>query len=335
MTLRLPEMLEAITRTLKYCQVRADEKVVIYSDSGRPREVAELFQAASVALGCDAVAVWAKARPPLVEPPRTAVESMKRADMVFEISTESWLYTSATDEILQSGARMLQVRTEMRLLERAPTDAIVRKASVAKGLFDKATRIRLKSKLGTDFEVSYEGRTPVPQDGVVEGPGDWDSVGTAYCNVFPVEETAEGTIVLNGPVLSTPTLKLVIEEPVRLEIEQGRVIKIEGGSEAKKLVNWFDGHGDPNLRRISHVGVGMDPRCGPPPKPVESGDYGSWEALNGGAIVAFGASRGPAGYGQYPAKNHMDCVVLECDFYLDNRPLVSAGKFVPDGLRDE
>lgn len=88
----------------------------------------------------------------------------------------------------------------LRLLERAPSDDIVRKAQAAKALFEQATRIHLESSLGTDFTISYAGRPPHAQDGVVIGPSDWDSLGTAFCNVFPVIETGAGTIVLNGPV---------------------------------------------------------------------------------------------------------------------------------------
>jgi len=331
---RQSELLEAITRTLRYCKVKPEEKVVIYSDTGRPHAIADLFHAAATALGCDPIVVWAKSRPNLVEPPRTAIEAMKLADAVFDVATEPWLYTVATGEILQSGTRMLQVRTLPRLMERAPTDEIVRRARIARGWFEQATRISLRSSLGTDFTVSYAGRAPVAQDGVVEGPGDWDSVGTAYCNVFPIEETAEGTIVLNGPAISTPDVKFLIEEPVRLEISKGRVFSLEGQREAKRLLRWFDADGDPNLRRISHVGVGLDQRCGPPPKPVEMGDSESWEAMNGGTIVAFGASRGlNASGGDNLAKSHLDCVVLECDFFLRETQLIQGGKFVPDGLR--
>jgi hypothetical protein len=331
---RQSELLDAITKTLRYCKVQAGEKVVIYSDTARPQSVADLFHAAATAMGCDPVVVWAKARPTLVEPPRTAIEAMKIADAVFDLATEPWLYTVATGEILQAGTRMLQVRTLTRLLERFPTDEIVRRSKVARGLFEQATRIRLKSSLGTDFAVSYLGRAPVAQDGVVEGPGDWDSVGTAYCNVFPIEETAEGTIVLNGPAISTGNFKFIIEEPVRLEISKGRVVNVQGQRDAKRLLRWFDDDGDANLRRISHVGVGLDRRCGPPPKPVEMGDSESWEAMNGGTIVAFGASIGlNASGGENLAKSHLDCVVLDCDFFLNETQLIREGKFVPDGLR--
>ena len=333
--LRYPELFEAVTRTLTYCEVRPHEQVVIYSDSGRRREIADAFVAGAVALGCDPILLWGKARPRMVAPPAVVIEAMKRADVVFEISAESWLYTEATQEILESGTRMLQVRYDQRLLERAPTDTIVRKSQAARRLFEQATTIRLKSDLGTEFTVGYRGRPPVAQDGAVVRPGEWDSAGTAYCNVFPHEETAEGTIVLNGPVLSTPTLKFIIDHPVTLKIHQGHVTSVEGGREAQRLRDWFDGQGDSDLRRISHIGVGLDPRCGPPPKPAETGDYGAWEAMNGGVIVAFGASQGlGARGGQNRATNHIDCVVLECDFTLDETPLVKRGTFVASGLTE-
>lgn len=85
----LPELVEAITHTLRYCEVRPEEGVVIYSDSGRPKEIGELFVSAAVVLGCDPILVWVRGRPPLSLPPRTAIEAMKHADIVFDVTTES------------------------------------------------------------------------------------------------------------------------------------------------------------------------------------------------------------------------------------------------------
>ena len=336
MITKYPELLEAVERTLRYCRVKPEERVVVYTDSGRPKDIAETFLAAAVAMGCDALLLQVRSRPHLVHPPAAAVKAMKAADIVFDISTESWLFTQATADILASGTRMLQVRgiDAVRLLERAPTDAIMAKAKVAKALFERGTNVHIRSALGTDLWANYEGRLPVAQDGVVEQPGDWDSLGTAFCNVCPNEESVEGTVVLNGPVTLSGYHPFIIVEPVRLEMKGGSIVKVEGGGEARVFESWLGSRADPNMRRMAHIGFGYDPHCGPPPKPVITGDYGSWEAMNGGVIVAFGANKGLGKMGgENDAKGHSDCALLDADFHIDDGPIIQAGKFVVDGLK--
>lgn len=188
--------------------------------------------------------------------------------------------------------------------------------------------------LGTDLWASYEGRPASGQCGVVERPGDWDSLGTAFSNVYPKEDSVEGTIVLNGTVTLSGYHPCIIEEPVRLEMRGGSIVKVEGGSEARIFESWLDSRGDPNMRRMAHIGFGYDHRCGPPPKPVSTGDYGSWECMNGCVIVAFGANMGkPKLGGQNDAKGHSDCMLLESDFYMGDQPIIQAGQFVVDGLK--
>lgn len=173
---RLPELVEAITGTLPYCQASPNDEVFIYSDSGRPKEIGELFVSAGS----------------------------------------------------RSGA-------------------------------------------------------------------------------IPVIATGKGTIVLNGPIYTSPGPHFTIQEPVRLEFREDRVVEVSGGADARRLEQWFGSHVDPNVRLIFHMGFGYDRRCGPPPKPVETGDFGSWEAMNSGLIVAFGANKGLKQYGvQTAAKGHAD-----------------------------
>ena len=302
MQTHLPELLDGIQRTLRFCQVRADERIVIYTDSGRPKLIGEMFLAAAAALGADPVLISVRYRPALTEPPEPAQAAMQGGDVVFDVSTESWLYTSATQRVLESGARMLQVRgpDALRIIERAPSETIVRKAKVAQALFDAGETVRVTCPNGSDFSVRYRGRRPIAQDGVVQAPGEWDSLGTAFANVCPEEETAEGVLVLNGPCVFSGVAKFITQEPIRVTFRQGSIADVAGGDGAERVRDWLKSQNDPNMARMAHLGFGYDPRCGPPAKPVESGDFGSWEAMNGAIIIAFGAN---VGLGAWAGRN--------------------------------
>jgi 2,5-dihydroxypyridine 5,6-dioxygenase len=332
---RWAEIMAALREVFEQCLVRADEKVAVYIDTGRPVELGQLLLGIASSHGCDAWVVTAQTRRPTVPPPPGAVAAMRAADVVFDLATNSWLYSPATQEILADGARILQVRApESRFTERGPREPIVRKAREAERLFKAAHVLRITSPEGTDLTIDYSGREPLGQDGVVREPGDWDSLGTAFCNVCPPEESAGGTIVLNGPVYLSGDHSFITREPIRLTVRSGRVVTVDGGEEARRFEAYLDSHGDPASRVIAHVGFGYDPTCGPPARPVEAGDTGSWEAMNGGVILAFGANRGVGRWGgTNVAPTHSDCVLLGADFHLGDTQVIRGGTFVVPGLQ--
>lgn len=332
----LPELMRAIRILFDGCQVRSNETVVVLADSRRERGVADLFLGEARARGCDATQVWVEARQPQTQPPRAAIEAMKTANVVFDISSSSWLYTPACNEVIQTGhTRMLQVAPpESKLIERPPLSSVVDNAMQARALFNSAAAqvVRITSELGTDLTATYKGRRVNPQDGVVVNPGEWDSQGMGFANCFPIEDSAQGRVVFNGPCYLSGGHSFIITEPFSVEVRGGRIVDIEGGAEAKHFQRWLGSYGDPHMGVVAHLGFGYDSRAGPPPKPPEIRDYGSWESMYGGVIVAFGANYGRSG-GQNAAPSHCDLVLLGASFYLDDQQIIGGGEFVVDGFR--
>jgi 2,5-dihydroxypyridine 5,6-dioxygenase len=334
---RLPELMRAIRVLFDSCQVQPEESVVVYIDSRRMREVGDLFLGEARARGCDAAQVWVESRGSQVEPPRAAIEAMKAANVVFDISSSSWLYTPANGEVIRTGhTRMLQVfPPESRLIERPAIPSIIRKAVVAGEIFNSAPNqtVHITSSLGTDLIASYKGRRVNPQDGAVLKPGDWDSQGMGFANCFPIEDSAQGRVVFNGPCYLSGGHSFITTEGFSVTIEDGRIVDIQGGVEARHFQRWIDSYDDPQMRVVAHLGFGYDRRAGPPPKPVETGDHGSWESMNGGVIVAFGANYGRSG-GQNRAPSHCDLVLLGANFFVDDVQVLRDGEFTLDGWKD-
>jgi hypothetical protein len=334
---RLPELTRSVHEVFRYCNVQPYERVVIFTDSRRERELADLFLGVSASIGCDTIQVWAEARPVMVEPSRAAIDAMKAADVVFDITTESWMYTPAKSEVMATGhVRMLQVHApETMLIERPPHPAVIRRAAIAKRVFDTSPtqHVHVTSELGTDVTASYKNRPINPQDGAVVHAGEWDSQGMGFANCFPIEDSAEGTIVMNGPFHLAGGSNFIAEQPVTVTVHQGRITDIAGGVEARRFEAWLDSWDDPNMRVVAHLGIGYDHRAGPVPKPAEAGDMGAWESLNGGVVVAFGANLGRSG-GLNVARSHCDLVLLGATFTLDGRDLVRAGECLIDSFAD-
>lgn len=53
----------------------------------------------------------------------------------------------------------------------------------------------------------------------------------------------------------------VLEEPVTLKVENGRIVDISGGRQAKMLADNLASKNDPNVYNIAEHGVGLNPKC--------------------------------------------------------------------------
>jgi 2,5-dihydroxypyridine 5,6-dioxygenase len=332
---RSAEILALGAEILRLCRVKPEEKLAIYIDTGRESDLGQLIFGAAVAHGCDPYLVLAPLRTKFAPLPPGAVAALKAADVVFDLAKSAWLYTPATNEILAAGTRMLQFRaSDSRFFDVSPREKIMPKAKAAVRFFKEATQLRITSALGTDLTVDYSGRPPHGQDGVVEEPGEWDSLGTAFANVCPNETSGEGVVVLNGPNYLAGGPSFITQEPITLTIRAGRITKVDGGAEARLFADYLSGQGNAASHVIAHMGFGFDPRCGPPPKPIgEFADAGSWEPINGGVIVAFGANKGPRPWGgANAAPTHIDCVLLGANLFLGNTQIIREGTFVVPGF---
>lgn len=333
---RWPDYVQAASDIYDACSVRSGERLTIYADTGREHDVVEAFVSAAQLRGLDPTAIRVPARKPLVEPPRPAVEAMMRSDAVIDLATESWLYTPATTAILRAGARMLQVlMPSENILKKRPRPEITRRAEFAESLFEGESTVRVVSPGGGELRASFEGRAPAAQDGVVRESGEWDSLGTAFVNVCPIEGSAEGEVVLNSTFYLAGGGTFIASEPVLVTLKAGRIATIKGGVEADRFRGWLESYGDPNLGVVAHIGFGFDERSGPPPKAIDEKDWVAWEAMYGGVIVAFGANtidiefrrgKGTVG-GTNKAASHADCSVLGADFDVGDTRVLERGTF--------
>lgn len=324
---RFIEFLQAATQTCKACRLQAGEKVVIFTDSQKNPVLADAFYAAADSLGGKVTKVFVNAeKTPLIDPPAVAVAAMAEADLVFDLATQPWLYTASTSRILGSGTRMLQLLVEEdSIMTRYPTPEI---AARCQRLADqlKGEEIHVYSDLGTDFRTRRGGRPVHFQDGAVITPGDWDSLGVVVCAFAPPETEANGVVVVNGPLYAGPDFHFHVETPIRLTFERGRIVEIEGGSEADRLRAHLKAVNDPNAYVIAHHGFGMDPRA----KIQGIVDIGNWESYDAGINVAFGGNNIPQLQGQTACKSHIDVFVLDANMTVDGKLVIENGRFVSE-----
>lgn len=329
MDVGFPELFKAAFDVASGCNLQPEESVVIYTDSERNPAVVEAFYAAAVALGCDPVVVRAMSRFPETSPPSAAVKACVEADMVFELSSNDWLYSPAMLDVLGSGTRILMaLLPERSIIDRPPDPRYTWRVPVAEKLTADKQNIKITTPEGTEL-YAYRGNRPWHgQSGYAKRPGHFDLYGTCMINCAPIEETVHGVVFYNGLMIlyGNPEYLYAIQDPVRTVVEDGAITSIDTSTEdGRKFDRWIKQFDDPNAYLISHIGFGFDPRADP-----NKFDLAAWESYEGGVLVAFGANNTPTLQGSHGSKGHMDGILFNATLELDGQVILRDGKYTPE-----
>lgn len=324
------ELLHPIAQTVKFCRVSEDEKVVIFADTATEKAIVDAFYTAILNVGADPVLVTMKVRPQmLMNPPESAVAAMMEADVVFDLAMKPWLYTEATNRILEGGARMLQCgfATHKTLVERPPDERVLEREQLARRLLESCETFRIFSPLGTDLLVRRGGRRVHTQGGAVDHPGDWDSYGVCVAAFAPPEDQANGKLLLNGTLDINPHER-ILQQPIEVEVRDGRIARVkEDHADARLFSDWLKSWNDPNAGVIAHTGFGLDHRAR-----LQPPDRSAWESILGGVNVAFGANNIPQLGGKTACKSHLDAILFEASVEVNGKLVIEAGRLLEEEI---
>ena len=119
-------------------------------------------------------------------------------------------------------------------------------------------RIRVTTSAGTDVETSIGNRdcllvTPIPPRGSVNAANSIPLWGEA--NWAPIPELTHGMVVVDGIMMGTGPEVRTLSDAIEWTVEDGRVVKIEGGEESSRLEATLARYGD-CARIIGELGIG-------------------------------------------------------------------------------
>jgi len=327
------ELFKAAKQTVDICEVKPEERVIIYYDTRRNTNLVEAFHTACVNLGCDVTLIRALQRFPETNPPAVAIAAMKESDMVFDMATEDWFYAECTPAILDTGTRILLFLDvlEENLVNRPPDREVCARAEKAAARMNKGKEFRVTTPEGTDFTCRRGDRIAYPQKGFVNRPGEIDLYSNSTIAFAPIETEAEGILYLNGPQILYPQYTYVVKMPVRLEVERGKIVKIDDSHEDGRIFKrWIEQFDDPNMYTIAHFGFSLDHRA----RNLSRYDLSEWESYYGSTMVAFGTNDMKTLDGANRAKGHSDSVLLNSTFTIDGVAVLINGEFTEEsGLR--
>ncbi len=258
------------------------------------------------------------------EPSAAAARAMRRADLCVGITSKSLAHTQARRKACAAGARYLSLPDySLKLMADPSLRADYReRGRVAKRVADAFTRgakIRVTTAAGTDITMRAEGRVGNCCPGFVESAGQLGSPPDVESNVSPIEDSADGTVVVDGSI-PYPSLGL-LKKPVTLTVRRGKITRFEGpASTVKRLKALFATAKSPKAYVLAECGVGLNDRA------RLTGVMLTDEGAAGTMHFGFGSNDTVGGRNRVAF--HLDFVFRRPTLVIDGRPVLRAGKTV-------
>jgi aminopeptidase len=252
------------------------------------------------------------------EPPETVAAAMLAADIVVAPTIQSISHTEARKAASDAGVRVASMPgvTEEMLARVMDADMkLVRKRGAQLSrILGAGAEARITCPNGSDLRLGLTGRTAIVDAGALSKPGAFGNIPCGEAFIAPLEETTEGTLIVDGSIAGIGKL----ETPVELTVEDGHLTDASG-SEGARLMELLTEHG-PDGTNVAELGIGTNEEA------IVTGNILEDEKILGSAHVAFGASAAIGGTVQVPV--HLDCVVLEPTVEVDGTAIVEAGELV-------
>ena len=271
-----------------------------------------------------AMAIMSPLPAPGMEPPNPIAAAMKASDAVMMATTFTLTPSNARAEAQKAGARILSLggfNYNVLTSDAMQADFLGQKPIVEEvaRLLSTTENVLITSKVGTNLRIKLGKRKAHASSNICHEPGTLGSPPDIEAYVAPIEDTAEGTVIIDGSIcLSEFGL---IKTPIKVTLLKGRIVKIQGGDEATKFENTLESYEDAEMFRLAELGIGLNPKA----KLV--GDPLIDEGAIGTAHVAFGLNFTYGGTIKN-AKTHIDCVFKEPTIELDEKILVKEGNLI-------
>jgi hypothetical protein len=298
--------------------LKQDERVLVVVDEPLLEEGSQLAAAVKDAGGEPRLELWAGERP-LQDAPTGVLAGGRDADLSFFISQaprgdEAGARFQLMEAVTGHGGRQIFMGLVDGELLRGelsgPPPDLSEAAATVLAQLEGSETIRIRGRAGTDLTLRVSGR-PWKTDAGELVPGETANYPGGEVFVAPHADGADGVLVAD---LTVPyTVEGLVDEPVTLRFERGRVASIEGGRAADMLRDLVDSAGA-GADVIAELGIGLNHAVKP------RGHVMLDEKAGGTAHVAIGRNTGTYG-GDNEATIHVDCIFSAPEVEADGRPV--------------
>jgi leucyl aminopeptidase (aminopeptidase T) len=297
-------------------RLQEGERVLVVVEESLAGEGSELLAAVEDAGGKGRLELWTGERP-LAKAPQPVLDAAETTDLSFFLAEkplpdEGAARFSLLQTVAGHGGRQIFLGfVDGELLRGELSQPATELEGPARELLaqlEGSQTIHIRGRSGTDLTLRVDGRPWLSDALPLEG-GHMANYPGGEVFVAPHKDGAEGVLVAD---LTVPyTVEGLVDEPVTLRFEAGRVTSIEGGRAADILRGIVEGAGEGG-DVIAELGIGFNPTVTP------RGHVMLDEKAARTAHVAIGRNTGPYG-GDNEATIHIDCIFSEPEVEADGR----------------
>jgi leucyl aminopeptidase (aminopeptidase T) len=256
------EMIKTVRLITDVClEVAPGENVLCIADEEQSMEIVSLIAAECKAKGAEVAVVLLDPRMHHHhEPPRTIARAMQEADVVITMAFGTLMHTKARRDACAQGVKFatlggatkefltrLNLTREDLLEVRALTERIAERLT-------QASSAHLKTRAGTDLLMSLEGRSGVALVPFGKKGSFCVLPAVAEAPCAPIEDSVEGVAVIDGTMVGAGNFEGLVNEPFQIFFEKGKIVKISGGRDARRLENLLDSL-EEEARTFAELGV--------------------------------------------------------------------------------
>lgn len=319
------ELIQSVRLITDVClEVAPGENVLCIADKEENMEVVTLISAECKTKGAEVAVMLIEPRKQHYhEPPRMVARAMQEADVVITMTFGGLMHTKARKEACAAGVKFatLGAVTKEYL---ARLDLTREDLLEVRGLTEKiaqhltaASSAHLTTRAGTNLHMSLERRNGVALVPFGEKGSFCVLPDYAEAPCAPIEDSVEGVAVVDGTMVGAANFEGLVEEPFEIHFEKGRIVKISGGKDAKRLKALLDTLED-EARTFAELGVNSNHKV----SKILTGTRTD-NAIAGHIHIGLGRNDHIGGNSR--GKTHLDVLVTWATLLLDGKPILEDG----------
>ena len=295
------------------------QPLIVLADTTNDIQLAESLLAAAENAGADAqLIVKPRSAPGMATKPGPILSNaFKNAKYIVSICDDGFDASQAIQEAISlNGTRILITKVDgienyiLKAILDVDIDTMIENANLCARLWESTKLCKVTCPNGTNISFNLKPRKSIVGDGALTKDGEIDFFPGAQVNIAPVEETINGTIVVDG----SDNVNGLVLNPYKMTLEKGVITKIEGDSEGNKIKEWLEACNQENIYHLCHFTIGLNPEAG------ISGNLVEDERKVAAVDFGFGYQSSELGGKVGPCDYHMDVVIsLHQYFWMEKK----------------
>lgn len=255
------------------------------------------------------------------EPPDYVADRMESATLIMSLCGFSLAHSKARIRAGKKGARFLSLPLYTWDLLEDPSLLVDFKSHSQQvrnfaDAFTMGKKIHVVTDVGTDITFNIKDRVGNYCPGFVERAGDLGSPPDIEANVSPIEDSAEGVVVIDGSI-THPNFGL-LQSSVKLTVKNGKITCFESDHHAyADALNQLFESSDSKRRVLAECGVGLNPAA------KLTGTMLTDEGALGYLHFGFGANHTVGGLNEVDF--HLDFVFRAATLSIDSQVIIQSG----------